>query len=249
MFRKAFAFVLLGLGLLVAKAPATVLDLALQEAFDGMVRLEQAEGSLWQGRASLLLQGAMHAPIAWQFAPDRLLRGELLWKSAPGSALQGELAIGPGGLSLHEVRFNAPAGLVLPLFPGTLAHAGWDGKLSLHAEEWSCNKGKSCRGRLHLQWQDARCTLLPDLRFGSYAIEFHGAGQRINLVARTLAGIVEITGEGSIGTDGQDGAFTGRITAPPHILGLLPGIAAGIVHPDGKSGSLGIAYPARFAGR
>lgn len=249
MLKKALAFTLSTLGLLVAKAPATLLDQALQGAFDGAIRLERAEGSLWNGRAALVIQGAMHAPVAWQFTPSRMLRGELFWRSAAGSALQGELALSPSGFSVHDILFDAPAGLIVQLLPGTLAHAGWDGKLSLQAEEWLCTKDKSCRGRLYLQWQDASSTLLPGRRFGSYALELHGTGQRISFVTRTLTGDVEIEGRGSMDTDTRNGTFAGRITAPPAILGLLPGIAADIVYPDGKAGGLGIAYPSRQSSR
>jgi len=249
MLKKALVLALLGLGLLVEKAPATLLDHGLQEAFDGTVRLEQAEGSLWNGRAALVLMGAMHAPIAWRFTPSRLLRGELVWRSEARSALQGELVLSPGGISVRNLLFSAPARLVLPLFPGALTHAGWGGKFSLQTEEWLCTKDRSCRGRLHLQWQDASCALLPGQRFGSYVLEFLGTGQRIGVVARTLAGDVEINGRGSMGTDAHDGTFAGRITAPPPILALLPGIAAGLVYPDGKDGGLGIAYPSRQSSR
>lgn len=249
MLKKAFVFALLGLGLLVAKAPATLLDSAAQEAFDGAVRLEQLEGTLWNGSAVLVLQGAMHAPVAWQFTPSRLLRGELVWSGATGSALQGELTVTPSGFSVHKLLFSAPARLVLPLVPGTLAHAGWGGRLSLQAEEWLCIKDRSCRGRLYLHWQDASCALLQGQRFGSYSLDLLGTGQRISLVARTLAGDVEIMGRGSIGTDARDGTFAGRITAPPPTLRLLPSIASGLVYPDGNAGGLGIAYPSRHISR
>lgn len=237
-------FLLLSFGLLVAKAPATLLDRALCQVSDNAIRLIQAEGSLWEGRGILVLRDDLHAPIAWHWLPTGLPDGELRWKAGSGRDLQGELALRPGGFTARNILFDAPAGVVLPLIPGTLTHAGWDGRLHLQVAAWSCDWNTSCQGRAHLQWHEARSELLPGLRFGSHALEFQASGPSISFVIRSLAGDVALNGTGRIDTDGENASFSGRLSAPAPVLRLLPSIAAGIAHPDGKEGSLRIAYAA-----
>ena len=246
MIRKILFFVLLCAVLLLALAPAALLDTGLRRASGGALGVAQAEGTLWQGRGLLQLQNGTAGPVlplVWRFEPAGLLGGELRWQGLPESALRGSFGFGAGGVALHDARLEAPAGLLLSAMPGALAHAGWQGDLKLQAGDWRCSADGECRGGLRLQWFSAGSALLPGQRLGDYELQVAGLGKQLDFTLATLAGEVRLEGRGGVGTDGRDLHFDGRVAAPPKILGMLPGIGDGVLRDDGRPGSLAIRYP------
>jgi hypothetical protein len=70
------AFAVLVLGAAAAFAPATLLDMRLDSATQGQLRLANAEGSVWNGRGLVTnAQRTWSLPIAWKVAPLEFVRG------------------------------------------------------------------------------------------------------------------------------------------------------------------------------
>lgn len=246
MIRKTLLFALLCGILLIVLAPAALLDAGLRRASGGALGVAQAEGTLWRGRGLLQMQNGTAGPLlplVWRFEPAGLLGGELRWQGQAESALRGSFGFAADGVMLHDARLEAPAGLLLSAMPGTLAHAGWQGDLKLQAADWRCSTAGECQGNLRLQWFSAGTGLLPGQRFGDYELQVAGQGKQLDFTLATLAGEVHLEGRGGVGTNGGNLHFDGRVTAPPKILGMLPGIGDGVLRDDGRPGSLAIRYP------
>ena len=250
MFVKLALLSLACFGLLLANAPASLLDLGLAAVSGNVARLSHSEGTLWHGRGIVVAYdtAGLHAtpwlPLAWHVNLTGLLRGELSWSSDEGSAARGELSLGPGGFRLHDVALRAPAAVVFPMFPESLAHVGWGGDVALQTSDWRCSPAGNCEGVLLLQWRGASSALLPGQRLGDYEIRASGDGKVINFAVRTLAGEITLAGTGSV-SGNQLPTFQGRISSPPEVLKLLPNIAAGVVLPDGAPGNFVVRYPVR----
>lgn len=99
---------LLVLGLLVARAPASLLTHALSE--DGAARLIATSGTIWHGEGTLHLRalGGMSGYLdagqaSWRFRPGDLLRGRLgfsVMLAGSDHALSATVGIAPGRLFL-----------------------------------------------------------------------------------------------------------------------------------------------------
>lgn len=246
---KLVLFLLTLLVLLVAGAPASLLDFGLAAVSGNALRLSDCQGSLWHGQGILVapVAGGRNAqplmPLAWDFKPLGLLRGKLLWSSEPGSGLRGEWSFGPAGFYLKEIAVQVPAAIVFPVFPETIAHVGWGGDLAVQAPDWRCNWASSCEGTVLLQWRNASSALLPGQRLGNYEVRLNGDGKRLDFALRTLDGEISLSGKGSLSGQGQAN-FDGRIGAPPAILKMLPGIGAGILQPEAGGRGFIIHYSA-----
>src|SRR5574343_815095 len=94
MRRKLLFFLAVALTLLVAKAPARLVDGLVAQATDGGLRLQQAEGSLWHGRGVLASRDAggrsltPWLPLAWDLDTAALGRLAVGWVfSSSGSPI------------------------------------------------------------------------------------------------------------------------------------------------------------------
>lgn len=234
--------------LIVARAPASLFDLGLAAVSGNTLRLAESSGSLWHGRGTLVARaadGLVASPwlaLAWRFRPSGLLHGELLWTSEEDSGLRGELAFGLAGLRLQGISAQAPAAIVLPMFPGALAHAGWSGDLAVQAADWRCGWQGDCQGNLALYWRGASSSLLPGQRLGDYELRFSGDGKGMRFDVRTLSGEFRLSGKGGLSNQRQL-SFDGLIDGPPAILKMLPSIGAGAVRLEGASERLIVRYP------
>ena len=80
MIRKLLALFALAIGFAVVKAPAALLGGLLGHFSGGGLILQQAEGSLWQGRGILASRDAggrsltPWLPLAWRFDAGGLIR-------------------------------------------------------------------------------------------------------------------------------------------------------------------------------
>src|SRR5262245_54211697 len=76
---------------LVATAPATLLDVDLQRASQGRVRLTEARGTVWAGTGRIEIREAgghtaVGCGISWRMLPAALRRGRLTYEVAMESA-------------------------------------------------------------------------------------------------------------------------------------------------------------------
>ena len=248
MFARLALFAALCLGLIVAKAPASLLDTGLAAVSANAVRLGGSEGTLWRGQGMLVVGDAASGnarpwlPLAWHFKPGGLLGGEMSWASAPESGLRGELSLGLNGFRLRDFAVEAPAAMVIPLLPGVLVQSGWGGDMAVRAADWRCSPNASCEGDFLVQWRGASSALLPGQRFGDYEVQGRGNGSAIHFDIHTLAGEIAITGSGSWSVSSLP-SFQGRISSPPEVLKQLPNIAGGAVVADAQPGHFVVRFP------
>ncbi len=221
------------LGLLagsVCFAPARVLALLVREASHEQLRLLNARGTIWQGRAELVLSGGADSVEA-----TTLPQG-LSWRLAPGWADGPVLKLGlmapcctPRGLDLR-LGWNS-GGPKVEIAPhdsrwpaGWLAGLGapWNtirlqGSLQLSTPgsgiTWAQGRAR-LNGPFELRVLDASSSLSTLKPLGSYRLRFEpDAGGSPRLQLDTLGGALKLSGEGQL-TGGRL-RFRGQAEAAP----------------------------------
>ncbi|MDD3354605.1 type II secretion system protein N [Zoogloea sp.] len=247
---KLLIFGLLSLVLVILKAPASLIDGLLAHATQGGLRLQQAEGSLWQGRGILASREAEGRsllpwmPLAWDFDTATLTRGALGWRFSSSGTSIGQIEGGFGGLRIADLRLHAPAGAVLSPIPHPAARAGWMGDLSITAPRWECGRDGHCQGSAQLLWRGARSALFPGRSFGDYQLQMDARGQTLHYTLQTLTGDIRLEGSGEAPFRGSP-RFSGRIQGDPAFLARLPAIAGGAARPAGAPGQFELHWPPR----
>ncbi|MFB1030667.1 MAG: hypothetical protein QMC09_13435, partial [Thauera sp.] len=126
-FATGAAIFCAGLGvLLVASAPAVLLDAGLDRASAGRFRLALTAGTLWngQGRLASADSSASLSPITrlrWEFEPSALASVRLRWRVAIDGGTPGILEIGPGGVALQRLALQLPPAAALAAVPHAIA--------------------------------------------------------------------------------------------------------------------------------
>jgi general secretion pathway protein N len=227
---RGLAFVLVALASVLATAlamaPAQWVASAIAQATGDRVLLAEAAGSVWNGRAFVVLapgrdSGSMRfslpEPLSWQLSPWRLLSGSadltLVHPSALSQPLQLQADLsGRVRLAASTVRLPASvlAGLGAPfntLRPGGIISLSWQ-RLDLH-------EGR-LQGDLAGEWQFASSALTPVSPFGHYRLLATGGYPGTRLQLLTLSGPLELTGDGTIDATGGL-RFNGRARPAPDI--------------------------------
>lgn len=135
------AFIVFSLVVFIARMPVSIVGWFLPQS----VSLVQANGSIWDGRASALgLQGVvLQQNLVWQFDPKALLSGQLAWQlrsEALGAANQARLVLGLQGLTLENVDLTLPLEGVFRSIP-QVANWGLGGKAHLSSARLSQQAG------------------------------------------------------------------------------------------------------------
>lgn len=246
---RLLLFATLSLGLLVAKAPASLLDALLARYTEGGLRLQGAEGSLWQGSGVLASRDASGRslspwlPLSWEFQAAALGRLALAWRFT-GSSPLGEVEAGPRGLELTDIRLQASADAVLSPIPHPAARAGWQGDLNLSVPHWQCGLDGRCSGQAHLLWRGARSALFPGRNFGDYEVQLSAEMGRVGYTIHTLSGEVRLDGHGEAEA-GRSPSFAGSLIGDPAFLSRLPAIAGGAAQAGARPGEFVIRWPPR----
>jgi len=193
----------------LAFAPATWLDYALEYQTGGRVALGDVQGSLWNGSAFIGVADSKNGDLtpllpgrfAWHLAPMLLLGQVELVLENPASLqtplhLSGNfrrLQVSPGALILPSERL---AGLGAPL--NTLKPAGqitlaWDA-LDLTLQ----NGSVAIEGTMKLTMQDMASALSPVKPLGSYLMTFVWHEQSAAIELKTLQGPMLLSGAGTL---------------------------------------------------
>jgi len=108
--RAVFLFVvaaaLLGAAL-IARAPATLVDMRVAAATGDRLRLSDARGTIWEGAGTLRLgDSATGQPIAWRADPLSLFTGTVAVALGPASGqLRSTARVAPSRLELRQLDF------------------------------------------------------------------------------------------------------------------------------------------------
>jgi general secretion pathway protein N len=185
---------------LVALAPATLIDARLQRASDGRIRLAAAQGSLWSGTGWIELRDARGASgvakhLAWRVLPSSLLRGQLLAEVELDQAKPFAVAISPSRIEIADALIDLPAaalGLGIP----RLAAFRLTGDVRVDIPHLSLANG-SIDGDATLQWRRAGSAFTPVSPLGTYEVRFKAVGPAMHAALRTLEGPLQLDGKGT----------------------------------------------------
>jgi len=234
------AFVLLALVLLVvafvAEAPATLLDRRVQEATRGAVRLADARGTVWSGRAMLAdAQGRWRVPLAWRAAPAGVLAGRVdvsLVPQAPGEP-RGSVAIAEQDLAVSDLDLRLPAAVVESAWQRAPAPR-FDGTLLITSPAFR-RTGARVDGSLDARWENARVTFAGmALALGTLQAEARPADGATRVKLRNRGGDVALDGELRVQDDAVqlDLHLTPAATLAPPLALLVRSLGA--VEADGR---------------
>lgn len=205
--------------------PASWLAARIEAASEGHVVLADAQGSVWNGSASLLLTGgsgssdslALPTPIEWRIRPRwSALHVELATACCTSEPLA--LDVRPGWQRVHvdvaDGRSQWPAALLAGLgTPWNTLQLDGDLRVSTQglSVEWS--EGRlALAGRAELVAQQMASRLSTLRPMGSYRITVTG-GRAAGLQLETLEGALQLSGTGQ--WVGSRLHFSGAATAAP----------------------------------
>jgi hypothetical protein len=246
---KVLLFAVVVAVLLIAKAPAALVDRGIAAISSGDLRVGGAVGTIWTGRGVVqVIDTATHAwhpwfPMEWSFDPIGLFRGRLSWRIIAGEGVVSELAVGYDGVHASNVGLSGPARDFLQRIPGPFANFGWAGDLRLNVGHLECSWSGVCGGRLDGNWQRAGSDFLPGQVFGDYTAKAEGTGGEFDIKwASTESSTVRTDGTGRISTGGGL-TLLGTVTGPPELMSRLPAVAGPWVKATASRETWKIAYP------
>jgi general secretion pathway protein N len=227
---KRWSLLAIGLGayavVLVATAPATLVDAGLQRASHGRMRLAEAQGTLWSGSGQIEIRDTggrtgVAKSFAWRVVPESLLRGHLVCEvELDQSARRFPVTISLSRIELANADISLPA-TVLGLGVPKLAPLGLTGEVLIHVASLSIARD-AMQGNATLQWRAAGSTLAPISPLGDYEIRLDGEGMTVHAFLRTIEGPLQLDGKGSW-TQGGNPAFLAMArVAPQHLQQLAP---------------------------
>lgn len=212
--RFAIAAVLVGavcaLLAAVASAPASLADVVVRQATVGRIRLADTSGSLWSGRARIVLADTAEPPGRSAAIPGLALPGEFSWHLNALPLLVGiiDASVNLDGMTtpVHlsggfgELRGTASQ-LNLPSVELSRLGSPWNtirpsGVLSLRWDDFSIRRGLF-DGKLTIELRDTASAMTPVRPLGSYRIDVASSGREATVAIATLSGPLNLQGNGS----------------------------------------------------
>lgn len=212
------------IGTALAVAPAQWMASAIAQATGDRIILAEAGGSVWNGRAGVVLAPGQDSgiarislpePLSWKLSPWRLLAGAVDLTLTHPSALLQPLQVHAGisgRVDLLATTVRLPAGVLAGLGapfntirPGGFISVSWQ-RLEL--------QGGRLQGDLVGEWQFASSALTSVAPFGHYRLLAAGGYPGTRLQLLTLSGPLELTGDGTIDATGGL-RFSGRARPVP----------------------------------
>ena len=197
---------------LIASAPASLLSHA--SFFASGIRLEQLDGTLWQGSAGKLgitsPMGPLQIPdVRWTVQWPYLLRGELALKLETAVAA-GSLGVarGFGGVRLLHADLAMPAADLAQMLPPL---AAWQpgGEVQLQSDGFALDSGT-----MQALWSNASLNLSPLQPLGDYRLALGASANKITAHLETQNGKLQLTGNGEY-SNVSGMRFSGTAQAAP----------------------------------
>ena len=212
--------------MLVALAPASLIDGRLGQASEGRLRLTQAQGSLWAGTGWIEVrepggEAGVSQRVAWRVLPGSLLRARLAAEIRLERAERPFLlALSLSGIEIADAGVDLPAaalGLGLP----KLAPFRLTGEVRLDIPRLSMARGRA-DGDATLRWRTAGSALTPIAPLGDYEVHFKAVGAEVHAELRTLAGPLQLEGKGAWANGAAPSFLATARVAPQHRDQLAP---------------------------
>ena len=184
-------------------APASLVDSHLARMNDGVVRLADAEGTIWRARG-VIVAATARIPIAWRIEPWPLLLGELRLHLFPGSvnsagSPRADITFKRNSVSLREVDLTFPASLVAVATSRAAAEVvGGEVNVNAASIDWT---PPGSRGEARLFWRAARLIFISGaapLDLGDMRMTLTANGDRLSGPVANDGGDLDVRGEVTI---------------------------------------------------
>jgi general secretion pathway protein N len=229
---------------LVVMAPARWLASGLQQASGARIQLHDARGSVWQGKAQLMLTGGagssdavtLPGQVSWRLRPQWSgLSVELSADCCTPKALQLHLAVANWNqftLGLDDAQSQWPASLLTGLgTPWNTAQPQGDMQISAQGLSAHLQQGQlKLQGTLQIDVLHLSSRLSTVSPMGSYRATLQG-GDTPTLQLQTLEGSLQLSGQGKWTHQGLH--FTGEARAQPERIEALSNLLNIIGRRDG----------------
>lgn len=177
-------------------APASLLDAPLARRTGERLRLADASGFWWRGRAVLAARDdPLRIPVAWRVALAPLVGGAIVvtFDGDVPAMPSGTLAIRDGALDARDLHAVVPATLVAALVP-TVSGIALRGDVDVRAPSFAWRRDFA-RGTIDATWQPATLVAgaLP-VDLGRVVLNAHPAGEGIAGSVRNGGGALAIDG-------------------------------------------------------
>jgi general secretion pathway protein N len=195
-------------GFLLITLPAYWADWLVSRASHNVVRIQQSEGTLWNGTGNLVIHSAgqerMQTRIAWKLQPLWLLTGKLrthLSARDSNTTLNATIRIGYRHLSVNDVEATLPVS-VLSVFNPAIDLVAPSGHLQITAQQATLTPA-GLEGDVQLTWLGAGARLGGLSEVGDYRLVVNGRGATAELRIDTLRGDVGVTAQGEWQAQGE----------------------------------------------
>ena len=179
-----------------AFAPASLAGLAIAQATRGAATLAGPEGTIWQGRATLVAGGAQ-MPLAWSMDAWPLVLGQLRVRLLPPdgdlSASRGAIVLGRDDIELADAQIVFPAAMLATQARGFIRPTG-DITFTSRALMW---KPPHAAGDAGIVWRNARLVVAgaSAVELGTVSATLTAAGDRLGGPIRNEGGDVDVGGD------------------------------------------------------
>ncbi len=187
-------------------APATLLDPYAARASGGVLRVADAEGTVWHGRGNVVA-GTARIPVAWRVGFWPLLQGVLRVDVTSGTRAEtprATITISADTLSFADVDVTVPA-RILSAALGQAAVAAVDGDIHATAANFAW-KPHASRGEARIAWRAARMAFVgtgAPLALGEVRTTLTADGDLLSGSVTNDGGDLALRGEWSIRTQDQ----------------------------------------------
>jgi len=186
---------------LVVLVPATLIDVQLQRASHGQLRLAEAHGSLWSGAGWIEIRDAegkagVAKRLAWRVLPVSLLRARLVAEVGLDQAAKPfPVSISLSRMEIANAGIRVPAA-VLGLGLPRLAPLRLSGEVLISVPRLSVERGR-VDGEATLQWRAAGSALSPISPLGEFEVQIKAVGPAVHAALSTLNGPLQLEGKGT----------------------------------------------------
>jgi hypothetical protein len=184
------------------------------------MRIQQTEGTLWNGSGNLVIQNInreqIQTRITWEIQALRLLTGKLqahLSSHGDGPSANATVRVGYHHLSIQDVDTTLPLSILSAFIPAMDLVAP-SGRLNITTQQATLTPA-GLNGDIQLTWLNAGARMGGLSEAGDYRLDVNGRGAIASLRVETLRGEIGVTGQGEWQTQGD---------GPIHLSGnIIPG--------------------------
>ena len=184
-------------------APASLLDSRLARMTGGMIRLVDAEGTIWRAQG-VVVAGPTRIPIAWRVERWPLVLGEVRLQVMPGfgngtGSPHADITIRRNSVSLRDLDLTSPASFIAAA-TGSVAAATVGGDVNVNSANMDWMPAGS-RGEARVFWRTARLIFIggaAPLVLGAMRLTLTADGDRLSGPVANDGGDLDVRGEVTI---------------------------------------------------